>query len=127
MCRVTAIDYKQVERPTGLEYWRHWKSQKDESKELGKINSKTIKKIIKERIREVEMKSEEIRRKNEELQEVKEWLAQNNLNTGWSPVMALERIKAELKKEIPLDLMPNIDRTINNLKEWRDRLKEKHD
>ena len=99
------------------DYWRRWLAAKDEAKEIGRNVSKTLGRLVSERITTVEVENKRLKAENERLAEIQLTLEALGFKEGVVPSKYLldGRLK-ELRRGFP-DRLPNtVSSAIHSLK-----------
>jgi len=119
MWRVQVINER---RKSKTEYWRQWLKEKDKKKELGWNVSTKIRKLVLERINEVEIENHHLKKENGLLSDVKQQLRDMGIqgNEIYS-YRVREKIK-EIESGLPNGLVNYLDQTIKDLTEVKNRI-----
>lgn len=106
-------------------YWREWLAERDERRLIGMNVSRSIRRLVDERINRAERENEKLRAENESLAEVRKLLEAVDVTSaaGWNlREKVSRRIRETTAAEIPTTVRTEIDRMIGDLEQARARL-----
>jgi hypothetical protein len=99
------IDRDSYYMPEGKEiFWRAWMERKEINHELGRRASESIRKLIQERIENVEAENEALKRKNAEFAEVKQVLSEMGVDRFGGLAWNVRKKLEQYKKGFPAEL-----------------------
>lgn len=105
-----------------VEYWREWLSTKEDSREIGHRVSRALQKKYSDEVTRVERENMRLKKQNEQLDEVKEILADLGVSAGgYDPRNEIKRAMALIPRHMILDLR----QTADNLEKFTEKMTRK--
>jgi len=125
MSRVAVKRYSWHDSDDNRAYWKRWQAQEKVDSLLGRAVSNKLQKLVRERITEVEKKQNELERRLESYENIRNVLKSLGFaGDKYVNSYDVRRKLEKLKEAVPEDLRHATDDLLSTLKRFRDKLTE---